>query len=178
MLQLITQFTNNYCDAIDGTSAQVQEASRETGELQGGARINHIFRYEFAQRLEEMVRVRVRVRVGVRVRVRISPNPNPNPNQDPCTGLSDADIAHAIKQATGPRSPLFVPEVAFGLGLGSGLGLGLGLGSTLIYLITLTLTLTLAQVAFEVITRRQIALLKPHCVQAPPKPNPNPAPNP
>ena len=32
---------------------------------------------------------------------------------DPCTGLSDADIAHAIKQATGPRSPLFVPEVAF-----------------------------------------------------------------
>ena len=53
---------------------------------------------------------------------------------DPCTGLSDADIAHAIKQATGPRSPLFVPEVAFGLGLGSGLGLGLGLGSTLIYL--------------------------------------------
>ena len=60
---------------------------------------------------------------------------------DPCTGLSDADIAHAIKQATGPRSPLFVPEVAF-----------------------------------EVITRRQIALLKPHCVQAPP--NPNPAPNP
>ena len=93
MLQLITQFANNYCDAIDGTSAQVQEASRETGELQGGARINHIFRYEFAQRLEEM---------------------------DPCTGLSDADIAHAIKQATGPRSPLFVPEVAFGLGLGSG----------------------------------------------------------
>ena len=26
---------------------QVQEASRETGELQGGARINHIFRSEF-----------------------------------------------------------------------------------------------------------------------------------
>ena len=26
MLQLITQFANNYCDAIDGTSAQVQEA--------------------------------------------------------------------------------------------------------------------------------------------------------
>mgnify|MGYP006255500259 CR=1 FL=1 len=64
----------------------MQEASRETGELQGGARINHIFREEFAQRLEDM---------------------------DPCTGLSDADIAHAIKQATGPRSPLFVPEVAF-----------------------------------------------------------------
>ena len=64
----------------------MQEASRETGELQGGARINHIFREEFAQRLEVM---------------------------DPCTGLSDADIAHAIKQATGPRSPLFVPEVAF-----------------------------------------------------------------
>ena len=28
MLQLITQFANNYCDAIDGTSAQVGGAAR------------------------------------------------------------------------------------------------------------------------------------------------------
>ena len=104
MLQLITQFANNYCDAIDGTSAVVQEHARETGELQGGARINHIFHSEFA---EELLRM------------------------DACTGLTEGDIAHAIKQATGPRSPLFVPEVAF-----------------------------------EVLTRRQISLLKPQCVQA------------
>lgn len=32
---------------------------------------------------------------------------------DACHGLADADIAHAIRQATGPRSPLFVPEAAF-----------------------------------------------------------------
>ena len=32
---------------------------------------------------------------------------------DACAGLSDADIARAIRQATGPRTPLFVPEGSF-----------------------------------------------------------------
>ena len=32
---------------------------------------------------------------------------------DACAGLSDADIGRAIRQATGPRSPLFVPEGSF-----------------------------------------------------------------
>ena len=50
---------------------------------------------------------------------------------DACSGLNDADISHAIRQATGPRSPLFVPEASF-----------------------------------EVLARRQIALLRPYCLQA------------
>jgi len=104
LLQLITTFTTNYCDAIDGTSAEVQRASRERGELQGGARINAIFRGDFYEALASL---------------------------DACTGLADDDITHAIKQATGPRSPLFVPEVAF-----------------------------------EVLARRQIELLRPACVHA------------
>ena len=44
VLQLIHKFCTNYCEAIDGTSAQVQEAARHSGELLGGAKINHIFR--------------------------------------------------------------------------------------------------------------------------------------
>ena len=44
ILQLIHKFCTNYTEAIDGTSAQVQEASRQSGELLGGAKINHIFR--------------------------------------------------------------------------------------------------------------------------------------
>ena len=44
VLQLIHKFCTNYCEAIDGTSAQVQDAARHSGELLGGAKINHIFR--------------------------------------------------------------------------------------------------------------------------------------
>ena len=44
VLQLIHKFCTNYTEAIDGTSAQVQEASRQSGELLGGAKLNHIFR--------------------------------------------------------------------------------------------------------------------------------------
>ena len=32
---------------------------------------------------------------------------------DACAGLTDADISRSIRQATGPRSPLFVPEGSF-----------------------------------------------------------------
>ncbi|KAL1521567.1 hypothetical protein AB1Y20_021226 [Prymnesium parvum] len=104
LLQLITKFCSNYCEAIDGTSAQVTEATRDRGELWGGARINDIFRAEYFDSLQAL---------------------------DACHGLEDGDIAHAIRQATGPRSPLFVPEVAF-----------------------------------EVLARRQIALLRPLTLQA------------
>ena len=86
VLQLIHKFCSNYCEAIDGTSAQVQEASRASGELLGGAKINHIFRSQFAETINTV---------------------------DPCSNLSDADISRAIRQATGPRTPLFVPEGSF-----------------------------------------------------------------
>ena len=60
--------------AIDGTSTQVQEASRQAGELLGGAKINHIFRSQFYDSIQSI---------------------------DACTGLSDGDIGRAIRQATG-----------------------------------------------------------------------------
>ena len=44
ILQLIHKFCTNYCEAVDGTSAQVLEAARQSGELLGGAKINQIFR--------------------------------------------------------------------------------------------------------------------------------------
>ena len=49
VLQLIHKFCTNYTEAIDGTSAQVQEASRQSGELLGGAKINHIFREQVSR---------------------------------------------------------------------------------------------------------------------------------
>uniref|UniRef100_A0A7S4BXD0 GED domain-containing protein n=2 Tax=Chrysotila carterae TaxID=13221 RepID=A0A7S4BXD0_CHRCT len=82
----------------------VQEIARDRGELYGGARINHLFRVEYFDELQ---------------------------NVDACAGLSDADISHAIRQATGPRAPLFVPGVAF-----------------------------------EVLTRRQVAQLRPYALRA------------
>ena len=97
-------------------SHQVQEASRNSGELLGGAKINHIFRTQFYEAVGSV---------------------------DACAGLSDAEISQAIRQATGPRSPLFVPEGSFevrarkqttllrphpGPGLGPGLGPGPGPG--------------------------------------------------
>lgn len=103
LLTLLTRFCTNYCEAIDGTSAMVQEAAREEGELFGGARIQHIFLSEFTESLRAL---------------------------DACEGLSSEDISHAIRQATGPRAPLFVPDQSF-----------------------------------DVLARRQIALLRPHCMQ-------------
>ena len=84
--QLIHKFCTNYTEAIDGTSVLIQEASRASGELLGGAKINHIFRFEFHDAVAAV---------------------------DACQGLSDEDITRSIRQATGPRTPLFVPEGSF-----------------------------------------------------------------
>ena len=75
VLQMIHKFCTNYTEAIDGTSVQAQEASRDSGELLGGAKINHIFRAQFHEAMQAV---------------------------DACSGLTDADISRAIRQATGP----------------------------------------------------------------------------
>lgn len=74
-----------YCEAF---SAMVDGKSLEmsTKELSGGARIHYIFQSIFVKTLEEV---------------------------DPCQDLTDEDIRTAIKNATGPRNALFVPEVPF-----------------------------------------------------------------
>lgn len=60
----------------------------ETTELCGGARICYIFHDTFGQRLQKM---------------------------DALEGLSTKDILTAIRNATGPRPALFVPEISFEL---------------------------------------------------------------
>ncbi|KRZ60542.1 Dynamin-1-like protein [Trichinella nativa] len=60
----------------------------ETSELCGGARICYIFHNTFARALE---------------------------NINPLDGLSEKEILTAIRNATGPRPAIFVPEVAFEL---------------------------------------------------------------
>ena len=60
----------------------------ETAELCGGARICYIFHETFGKALESV---------------------------DPLGGLTEFDILTAIRNATGPRPALFVPEVSFEL---------------------------------------------------------------
>ena len=86
VLQMIHKFCTNYSEALDGTSVMVQDAARGSGELLGGAKINDVFRTQFHHAMQSV---------------------------EACTGLSEADIARAIRQATGTRTPLFVPEGAF-----------------------------------------------------------------
>ena len=62
--------------------------SLELSELYGGARISYIFNDVFAQSVSDV---------------------------DPFAGLSDSDIRTAIRNATGTRASLFVPEVSFEL---------------------------------------------------------------
>ncbi|XP_039024007.1 dynamin-related protein 3A-like isoform X1 [Hibiscus syriacus] len=74
-----------YCDDF---SAMVDGKSREmsTKELFGGARIHYLFQSMFVKLLEEM---------------------------DPCEKLTDEDIAYALRNSSGLRNVLFVPEVPF-----------------------------------------------------------------
>eukprot|EP00013_Stygamoeba_regulata_P016583 CAMPEP_0177682830 /NCGR_PEP_ID=MMETSP0447-20121125/31460_1 /TAXON_ID=0 /ORGANISM="Stygamoeba regulata, Strain BSH-02190019" /LENGTH=759 /DNA_ID=CAMNT_0019192343 /DNA_START=212 /DNA_END=2491 /DNA_ORIENTATION=- len=83
LLQVITRFSQDYRDAIDGKSSDLS-----THELYGGARINFIFSEIFSECLTQL---------------------------DPLDDLSIDDIRTVIKNATGPRSALFVPEVSFDL---------------------------------------------------------------
>ncbi len=83
LLQILTRFSSDYRDAIDG-----KLTDQSTNELYGGARINFIFQELFARCLDKL---------------------------NPTDGLTLNDIRTAIRNATGPRSALFVPEVAFEL---------------------------------------------------------------
>ena len=85
VLQLVSKFCSNFCDAIDG---RLQEVYGGMAELYGGARISYTFHELFAAALEQI---------------------------DPFDRLSDQDIRTAIRNATGPRPSLFVPEISFDL---------------------------------------------------------------
>jgi len=83
LLQIITRFSANYRDAIDGKLTDLS-----VNELYGGARINYIFNEVFARCLNDII---------------------------PTEGLTTNDIRTAIRNATGPKAALFVPEVSFEL---------------------------------------------------------------
>eukprot|EP00946_MAST-07B_sp_MAST-7B-sp1_P000313 g313.t1 len=86
LLHLIARFSTNFNNAIDGRSTN--KVHHEMNELYGGARISYIFNDVFSRSV-----------TGV----------------DPFEGLSDGDIRTAIRNATGTRASLFVPEVSFEL---------------------------------------------------------------
>ncbi|XP_021276050.1 dynamin-related protein 3A-like isoform X2 [Herrania umbratica] len=82
---ILLDILRRYCDDF---SAMVDGKSEDmsTKELCGGARIHYFFQSMFVKPLEEM---------------------------DPCNGLTDEDIAYAIRNSSGLRNVLFVPEVPF-----------------------------------------------------------------
>src|SRR3990167_7547723 len=81
LLQVITKFSSDFCNAIEGKLGDLS-----IKELYGGARINYIFTEVFSKCLRT-----------------ITPN----------DGLTLNDIRTVIKNATGPRAALFVPEGSF-----------------------------------------------------------------
>eukprot|EP00005_Dracoamoeba_jomungandri_P005912 CAMPEP_0174262004 /NCGR_PEP_ID=MMETSP0439-20130205/12712_1 /TAXON_ID=0 /ORGANISM="Stereomyxa ramosa, Strain Chinc5" /LENGTH=751 /DNA_ID=CAMNT_0015346633 /DNA_START=23 /DNA_END=2278 /DNA_ORIENTATION=- len=83
LLQIITNFSNNFRNAIEGKSEDVA-----MHELYGGARINYIFNDIYALCLNHI---------------------------NPVDGMSMNDIRTVIRNATGPRAALFIPEQSFEL---------------------------------------------------------------
>jgi dynamin 1-like protein len=83
VLSIFTKYSQRFADAIDG---KLNEIGVTPGQLSGGARINFIFHDMFTRHIMSL---------------------------DPLEGLDDEDIRTAIRNATGPRTALFVPEIAF-----------------------------------------------------------------
>eukprot|EP01088_Endostelium_zonatum_P000165 TRINITY_DN1027_c0_g1_i1.p1 TRINITY_DN1027_c0_g1~~TRINITY_DN1027_c0_g1_i1.p1 ORF type:complete len:743 (-),score=219.96 TRINITY_DN1027_c0_g1_i1:58-2238(-) len=84
LLSIITKFSNDYKNSIEGKSSDYHSSN----ELYGGARINYIFTEIFIPWLYEI---------------------------NPTDGMTMESVRVAIRNATGPRASLFVPEEAFEL---------------------------------------------------------------
>lgn len=85
LLHLLSKYTRNFADALDGKLAY-NSFHDVPDRLTGGARLHFVFHNVFAAGIMAF---------------------------DPFTGLSDGEIRTAIRNATGPKPQLFVPEVAF-----------------------------------------------------------------
>lgn len=85
LLNAITRFVELFRASINGTPTSTVYGSQVT-ELSGGARIYHIFHETFGRTLASV---------------------------DALDGLTEGDILTAIRNATGPKPSLFVPEVSF-----------------------------------------------------------------
>jgi len=84
LLNLITQFATNFGNTIDGVG--IDESKMNSNELFGGARILYTFRVAYQR---EVMRVHAH------------------------DGLPQAAIRTAIRNASGAKNSLFIPEVAF-----------------------------------------------------------------
>lgn len=85
-MDLINKFHSGYKESIEGKISK--DEGRVVTELSGGARINFVFNEVF---VPELLRI------------------------DPLEGLTPMEIRFAIRNATGPRNALFIPETAFEL---------------------------------------------------------------
>lgn len=85
LLHLLTNYASNFSDAIDGRPSRSPVA---TNELAGGARISYIFHDKFGVQLNRM-----------------------NAFEE----LGTDEIRTALRNSTGHRTPLFIPEAAFEL---------------------------------------------------------------
>ena len=83
LLNLLQRYADAFRDAVNGRAQEIG-----MHELQGGARISHIFTENYMKVISEI---------------------------DPCEGLSGQDIRTAMKNSTGPRPALFVSENGFEL---------------------------------------------------------------
>jgi len=84
LLNLITMFATNFGNTIDGVG--IDESKMNSNELFGGARILYTFRVSYQK---EVLRIHAH------------------------DGLSDGEIGIAIRNASGAKNSLFIPEVAF-----------------------------------------------------------------
>ncbi|KAF4667860.1 Dynamin-1-like protein, partial [Perkinsus chesapeaki] len=90
ILQLFTKFSRCFADCIEGRNNanrnDFADGSSAPSAIVGGARIHYIFFDVFGTAVNQF---------------------------DPFDGLTDHDIRTSIRNANGPKSPLFVPEAAF-----------------------------------------------------------------
>uniref|UniRef100_A0A0A9W568 Dynamin-A n=1 Tax=Lygus hesperus TaxID=30085 RepID=A0A0A9W568_LYGHE len=86
LLELLSTFASLYNETLDGRTNAYDDIS--THKLLGGARISYVFHDIFASNID---------------------------NIDPFDYLTDTDIRIAIRNATGPRPTLFLPEISFEL---------------------------------------------------------------
>lgn len=111
VLRLMTQFARDFVSSIEGTNVDIS-----TKELSGGARIYYIFNDVFGAALGSIDPTSSSGSSSAVAEAAASGAfPNLGTSSTTTGGLSDQDIRTAIRNSTGPRPSLFVPEVAFDL---------------------------------------------------------------
>jgi hypothetical protein len=92
VLKLLTRYAANYCDMLDGRLHADASDDMLTQVLFGGARIQEHIRSRFFKAVEDWMRSFV---------------------QNAHTTLPSAEILMALRNSSGPRPTLFIPEQAF-----------------------------------------------------------------